>query len=244
MRVGPALVAAAVVSQAAVFATTVYMHRALAHRALTVAPPVALVFRFILWVTTGVVPRAWVAVHRKHHAFSDTPQDPHSPVVLGFWAVQLGNVKLYRSTIRDGVTVTKYSRDLPPDRLDRVLFDHSLAGLAIGIGFLTLVLGWQTGLLAAGLHTVAYLGISAAVNAVGHTFGKRPYDNLATNNQWLAWISAGEGLHNNHHAAPTSARFALDGRQIDPGSWLVRLLVRSNVATIRHEDVKLKQPAA
>jgi len=244
MRPASALVAAAFVTQTAVFATTVYMHRALAHRALTVSPRVALLFRLILWITTGVAPRAWVAVHRKHHAFSDTPQDPHSPVVLGFWAVQLGNVKLYRQTIRDGVTVTRYSRDLPPDRLDRIFFDHALLGLSIGIGFLVLVLGWQAGLLAAGIHTVAYLGISAAVNAVGHTFGKRPYANLATNNQWLAWISGGEGLHNNHHAAPTSARFCLGPRQRDPGWWLVRLLVRTNAASLRHEELKFKQPVA
>ncbi|MGH9004726.1 MAG: fatty acid desaturase, partial [Acidimicrobiia bacterium] len=202
----------------------------------------AMVFRLIVWIMTGVAPREWVAVHRRHHAFSDTPQDPHSPVILGFWAVQLGNVKLYRHTIRDGVTVTKYARDLPPDRLDRALFDHAGLGTGIGIAFLVLVLGWPTGLLAAGLHTVVYLGTSAAVNAVGHTFGKRPYDNLATNNQWLAWISGGEGLHNNHHAAPTSARFALARGQGDPGWWLVRLLVRTNSAVLRHEELKLKQP--
>jgi stearoyl-CoA desaturase (delta-9 desaturase) len=243
MRLAPILLAAALVTQMAIFATTVYLHRALAHRAITVHPGVAMVFRVIIWITTGIAPRAWVAVHRKHHAFSDTPQDPHSPLVLGFWAVQLGNVKLYRDTIRDGVTVTRYSRDLPPDRLDRVLFDHAFAGLAVGIGFLVLVLGWQAGLLAAGIHTVAYLSISAAVNAVGHTFGKRPYPNLATNSQWLAWLAGGEGLHNNHHAAPTSARFALDPGQVDPGWWLVRGLVRTNLATLRHEDVKLKQPA-
>jgi stearoyl-CoA desaturase (delta-9 desaturase) len=235
--------AAALVTQTAVFATTVYLHRVLAHRALTVSPAVAMAFRVILWIMTGIAPRAWVAVHRRHHAFSDTPQDPHSPIQLGFWAVQLGNVKLYRDTIRDGVTVPKYSRDLPPDRLDRVLFDHALVGLAIGIGFLMVILGPVAGLLAAGIHTVAYLSISAAVNAVGHTFGKRPYDNLATNNQWLAWISGGEGLHNNHHAAPTSARFALAGGQIDPGWWLVRLLLRTNQAQVRHEELKLKQPA-
>src|SRR5256714_9987641 len=185
--------AAAVVTQASVIATTVYLHRVLAHRALTVRPPVAMVFRVILWIMTGIAPRAWVAVHRRHHAFSDTPEDPHSPIVLGFWAVQLGNVKLYRDTIRDGVTVTKYSRDLPPDRLDRMLFDHAFTGLAIGIGFLMVVLGPVAGLLAAGLHTVVYLAISAAVNAVGHTYGKRPYHNLAPNNQWLAWSSGGEG---------------------------------------------------
>ena len=243
MPLARTLLAAALVTQASVFATTVYLHRVLAHRALTVRPAVALVFRLIIWIMTGITPRAWVAVHRRHHAFSDLPQDPHSPVQLGFWAVQLGNAKLYRDTIRDGVTVTKYSRDLPPDRLDRLLFDHALLGLAIGIGFLIVVLGPVAGLLAAGIHTVVYLSTNAAINAVGHTFGKRPYDNLATNNQWLAWISGGEGLHNNHHAAPTSARFALDRGQIDPGWWLIRLLLRTNQAVVRHEEIKLKQPA-
>ncbi|MGH8999518.1 MAG: fatty acid desaturase, partial [Acidimicrobiia bacterium] len=205
MRFAPALIAAVVLTQLATFATTVYLHRALAHRAITVHPGVALVFRFYLWVATGIAPRAWVAVHRKHHAFSDTPQDPHSPVVLGFWRVQLGNIKLYRDCIRDGVTVNKYTRDLPPDRLDRAVFDHAVPGLVLGIGLLISTLGVWTGLLAAGAHAVLYVGTSAAINAVGHTFGKRPYENLATNNQWLALISAGEGLHNNHHAAPTSA---------------------------------------
>src|SRR5712692_7198077 len=175
MHLARALVAAMLVTQAATFATTVYLHRALAHRALQVHPRVAMVFRVVVWTMTGIAPRAWVAVHRKHHAFSDTPEDPHSPVVLGFWAVQLGNVKLYRDTIRDGVTVTKYSKDLPPDRLDRMFFDHAFTGLAIGITFLIVVLGPVAGLLAAGIHTVVYLAISAAVNAVGHTYGKRPY---------------------------------------------------------------------
>jgi stearoyl-CoA desaturase (delta-9 desaturase) len=237
------LLVTALVTQAAVFATTVYLHRVLAHRSLTLRPRVAMVFRGILWITTGITPRAWVAVHRRHHAFSDTPQDPHSPVVLGFWVVQIGNVKLYRDTIRDGVTVTRYSRDLPPDRWDRMLFDHAIAGLAIGIALLIVVLGPVAGLLAAGIHTVVYLAVNSAVNAVGHTFGKRPYANLATNNQWLAWISGGEGLHNNHHAAPTSARFALDRGQTDPGWWLIRLLLRTNQAAVRHEEIKLKQPA-
>jgi stearoyl-CoA desaturase (Delta-9 desaturase) len=243
MSLARTLLLAALVTQVSVLATTVYLHRVLAHRALTLRPPVAMAFRVVLWITTGITPRAWVAVHRKHHAFSDTPPDPHSPVVLGFWAVQLGNVKLYRATIRDGVTVSKYSRDLPPDRWDRLFFDHAFAGLAIGITLLILVLGPVAGLLAAGIHTVVYLAVNSAVNAVGHTFGRRPYDNLATNNQWLAWISGGEGLHNNHHAAPTSARFALARGETDPGWWFIRLLLRSGQAEVRHEELKLKQPA-
>jgi stearoyl-CoA desaturase (delta-9 desaturase) len=86
--------------------------------------------------------------------------------------------------------------------------------------------------------------LSGAINAIGHTSGKRPYENSATNLQALAFITAGEGLHNNHHAAPTSAKFALHKGEIDPGSWLVRVLVKLHLAEVRHEDVHMKTAAA
>ena len=85
--------------------------------------------------------------------------------------------------------------------------------------------------------------LSGAINAVGHTFGEQPYDNSATNGQVLALLTSGEGLHNNHHAAPTSAKFALGKGEIDPGWWVVRLLVACHLATVRHEEVKLKSAA-
>jgi stearoyl-CoA desaturase (Delta-9 desaturase) len=243
MELVPALIAAFIVTQVAVFSTTVYLHRALAHKAINISPQAGLFFRFFIWVMTGIAPRGWVAVHRKHHAFSDTEQDPHSPIVLGFWAVQLGNVKLYRQTLKGGDVVARYSKDLPPDRLDRMFFDHAWMGLTVGITFMCVVLGLWTGLLASLIHMVAYLGISAAVNAIGHTYGRRPNANLATNNQWLAWISGGEGLHNNHHAAPTAARFSFRRSQLDPGWWLISAMTRLRLATVRHEEIKLKQTA-
>jgi len=107
-----------------------------------------------------------------------------------------------------------------------------------------LVLGFWPGLLAAGIHTVSYLLLNAAVNAVGHYFGGQPQDNTARNSQWLALLTAGEGLHNNHHAAPTSARFSLHRGEVDPGWWVVRMLERLRWAEVRHHEVKLKQPAA
>ena len=84
--------------------------------------------------------------------------------------------------------------------------------------------GWQVGLLAAFVHVNLYLGGSAAVNAIGHHFGRRPYDNLAGNLQWLAFVTAGEGLHNNHHAAPTSAKLAHRWFEIDPGWYVIKTL--------------------
>jgi stearoyl-CoA desaturase (delta-9 desaturase) len=227
------------VSQIALFCTTIYLHRALSHKSLTVSSAARMAFRIVLWLTTGIRPRQWVAVHRRHHAFTDAIGDPHSPVLLGFWQVQLGNVYLYKKAIREGDPTMKYAKDLPAERVDRLLFDHAFLGLGIGIGILCLAFGWEVGLLAAAFHTVIYLSLNAAVNAVGHTYGRRIYDNNARNTWWLAWLAAGEGLHNNHHAAPTSAKLSLHRREIDPAWWLIWLMTRLGQAKIRLNDVRL-----
>ncbi len=241
-QLAAALVAGFLVCQIATFATTVYLHRCLSHRALTLAPSVRFGFRVITWITTGLRPREWVAVHRKHHAFTDVDGDPHSPVLLGWIKVQLGNVGLYRKVATDRAQVARYARDLPADRWDKALFDRSFLGLAIGIGVLIVVLGPVAGLLAAAVHTGSYLGLNAAVNAITHTFGRKPYPNTATNLQWLAWLTSGEGLHNNHHAAPTSAKLAFGRGEIDPAWPFISVLRRLGLATIRHSELKLKPP--
>jgi stearoyl-CoA desaturase (Delta-9 desaturase) len=229
-----AVVAGFAVCQLAILLTTVYLHRTLAHRALRMAPGLAWVCRILTWVTTGIRPRQWVAVHRKHHAYTDAEGDPHSPVLVGWAAVQFGNLWMYRKVANDDATVTRYARDLPADRWDRLLFDHAVVGLGIGIGFISVALGWRVGLLAAGIHAVSYLLLNAAVNAVGHTWGRRPYGGWSGNSQWLAWLTSGEGLHNNHHAAPTSARLALAKGEVDPAWWFIRLAQRLRWVTVRH----------
>jgi len=225
-------------SEMALFCTTIYLHRALSHRAITVSPPLQMMFRVLIWLMTGIRPRQWVAVHRKHHAFTDVEGDPHSPVLLGFWRVQLANAALYRKVARDGVTVQRYAKDLPPDRWDKLLFDHAFIGLGLGVAALCLVFGWQLGLIAAVVHALSYLALNASINAVGHTFGKKTYANTAFNNQWLALLTGGEGLHNNHHAAPTSAKLALGRHEIDPAWWVIRLMVRARAATVRLAETR------
>src|SRR3989337_685638 len=133
-------------------ATTVYLHRALAHRAVAMHPVVNHAFRFLVWVSTGIRPRQWVAVHRKHHAFTDVEGDPHSPVLHGWLKVQMLNLSMYRREARNERTVERYAKDLPQDRLDRVFYDHALVGLGIGTASLCLLFGWQVGLLAAFVH--------------------------------------------------------------------------------------------
>jgi stearoyl-CoA desaturase (Delta-9 desaturase) len=131
---------------------------------------------------------------------------------------------------------------------DCLAFDYSLVGLGIGITCLVVVMsalgfGLLTGFVAAGLHAVVYVMLAGAINAVGHQFGDRPYSSSATNLKPLALITAGERLHNNHHAAPTSARFSLHRGELDPGWWLVRALVVLRLACVRHDDVHLKSAA-
>jgi stearoyl-CoA desaturase (delta-9 desaturase) len=239
-----ALLVGFVVTQIGVVCTTVFLHRALAHRALTLSPPVRLAFRVVTWLTTGIQPRQWVAVHRKHHAYTDVDGDPHSPILLGFWKVQLLNAVLYRNTARNEEVLRKYAKDLPPDRLDRILFNRGFIGLGIGIGILIGAFGWQVGLMAAGFHVVIYLAVNAAVNAVGHRFGRKVYENTARNSQWLAWLTAGEGLHNNHHAAPTSARLSHTRGELDPGWWIISLLVKLKQARLRLDGIRLISPRA
>jgi stearoyl-CoA desaturase (Delta-9 desaturase) len=136
--------------------------------------------------------------------------------------------------------VVRYAKDLPEDRWDKVLFNHALLGLALGIGLLIAVFGWEIGLIAGAVHASIYLLGGGAINGIGHKWGKRPHDNLATNNQWLALLVAGEGLHNNHHAVTTSSRMSLAKGEIDPGWWAIKVLVMLRWATVRHEKLAVK----
>lgn len=234
-----ALVAGLIVTALANICTTVYLHRALSHRALSVHPAVAWVFRLTLWLSTGIKPQQWVAVHRKHHAFTDREGDPHSPVLLGWKQVQIKNVALYRQALSDDALVTRYARDIKTDRWDDLAFGHHKTGLGLGVVILMVIMGPLTGLLAAFIHANAYLAGSAAVNAIGHHFGRRPYPNNATNLQWLAFCTMGEGLHNNHHAAPSSPRLSHRWFEIDPGWWVIRSLSVLRLAKCRFEDIRL-----
>jgi stearoyl-CoA desaturase (delta-9 desaturase) len=210
---------------------------------LTLHPIASFVARITIWLSTGIRPRQWVAVHRKHHAFTDQEGDPHSPVLLGWKNVQMRNVALYRKSANDPQTVERYAKDLPKTRLDSYLFDRALLGLGLGIALLIFVFGPLIGSLAAFVHLNAYLAGSAAVNAIAHHFGRQPYANGAGNLQWLALLTAGEGLHNNHHAAPTSARLSHRWYELDPGWWLIRGLSVVRLAKVRLATVRLKSSA-
>jgi len=232
------LLAAFVVTQIAVFPTTIYLHRGLTHHALTLDPRVELVCRFFIWITTGIVCRQWVAVHRKHHAHTDDEGDPHSPFISGFWHVQLGNVFLYVNEARKPEVVAQYAKDLKPDRWDRMLFDHGRIGLSFGICLLCLMLGVGWGLLAALIHTATYVFVlSSSINGICHVRGYKTHpDAHAFNVRTIAWMTGGEGLHNNHHGLPTSPRFSSkSGRfgEWDPAWIIIRTLAKHGLAELK-----------
>lgn len=232
-----ALLAGLLTSQLALLLTTLYLHRAVAHKALVLAPGLAFACRALVWVSTGIKPREWAAVHRRHHAYTDVLGDPHSPVLEGYWKVQLWNVGLYKKAAHDPETLRKYSRDIKVDAWDRWLFDRGFLGLLTGLGIFAGLFGWRWALVAAAAHVVSYLLINAAINAIGHHWGKRPFPGVATNNQWLALLSWGEGLHSNHHAAPTSAKFAFRRGQLDHGWLVARTLEKLGWLQVRHREL-------
>jgi stearoyl-CoA desaturase (Delta-9 desaturase) len=226
-----ALLVSALVTQVAVYGTTIYLHRTATHKSLDMHPAVAFLFKFALWLTTGLHTKEWVAVHRKHHAFTDQEGDPHSPLLEGFWSVQLGNVFHYIRTAHDPEVVARYARDIDEDWWDRRVFRMGWLGLMIGIVLLCAVLGLWWGLLAAGVHAVMYVFVlSSSINGLCHRVGYRNFDNTATNIRLIALVTGGEGLHNNHHGFPRSPKFSWRTSEIDPAWPVIKLLVALNLA--------------
>jgi stearoyl-CoA desaturase (delta-9 desaturase) len=225
------LLVAAILIQVAVFSTTIYLHRSATHRALILHPGVAWCFRFALWMTTGLSTKEWVAVHRKHHAFTDEEGDPHSPHLMGFWSVQLGNVFHYIKEAKNQDVIERYARDIKEDAWDRWLFNRGLLGLLIGTIALCAIMGIGWGLLAAGIHAVMYVFVlSSSINGLCHAVGYKNFDNTATNLRFLALITGGEGLHNNHHGYPRSPKFSFKASEFDPAWPVIKVLTALNLA--------------
>lgn len=220
-----------VILQTSVFFTTIYLHRAKTHRGLELHPVVGLIMHAELALFTGIVPREWVAVHRKHHHFSDEEGDPHSPYLRGMWTVLFGNFFMYRKEAANESTLRKYTPDWNDDLMDKLplMRFSSLGGLAI----FTAMFGWAWGIAAFLVHVVAYILLNSTINSVCHMVGYRNFQNKATNLQWVAFLTGGEGLHNNHHEYPTSALFALRGHEIDPAWIVIRLLERFGLAEVK-----------
>ncbi len=227
-----AVVVGLVLSQVATLITTVYLHRVLSHKSIRLHPAVTMFMRISTWMLTSISPREWVAVHRKHHNFSDVEGDPHSPHIEGYWQIMIGNVYYYRREANNDDTMEKYASDLPFDRLDKMLLRRGTLGFSLTGVVLVLLMGIGPGLVALATLAVVYLLLNAAINGAGHTFGYKSFENDATNLKLLALFTFGEGLHNNHHARPASAKLAAFKGEIDPAWPVIRLLEKLKLAEV------------
>jgi stearoyl-CoA desaturase (delta-9 desaturase) len=229
-----------------IVAVTVYLHRCQTHRALALHPIVAHGFRFWLWLTTGMVTREWVAVHRCHHAHCETAQDPHSPAVAGIHAVLWRGADLYREAIKRPALVARFGGGVPDDWLERRIYSR-YAWQGVGLLLLIELLLFGARGLTLWACQMMWIPFFAAgvVNGIGHYAGYRNYDcqEAATNIVPFGLLIGGEELHNNHHTFPTSAKFSVRWFEVDLGWGYIRALVWLRLARTRRPPQPLTMNA-
>ena len=214
-----------VVTQLTIFSVTLYLHRSQTHRGVDFHPVIAHFFRFWSWISTGMVTKEWVAIHRKHHAKVETGEDPHSPQIYGIRKVFWEGVELYREASEKRDDMEKYGRGTPDDWIERVLYSgHPYWGPTL-MAIIDLALFGAVGGVIWALQMV-WIPFWAAgfVNGIGHWWGYRNFESADTSTNvspWGVWIG-GEELHNNHHAFPSSAKFALRKWEFDIGWAAIR----------------------
>ena len=229
-----------------IVSVTLYLHRTATHRGLDMHPVLSHVMRMWLWLTTGMLTKEWVAVHRKHHAHCETEQDPHSPKVRGLAKVVLEGAELYRAEAKNPETLDKYGRGTPDDWMERHVYSrHGKGGVALMLVADLVFLG-VPGLTIWALQMMAIPFLAAGVvNGVGHFYGYRNFEctDAATNVSPWGVILAGEELHNNHHAFPSSAKFALRPWEFDLGWWYIRLFGWMRLVEVRRVAPKPRKSA-
>ena len=219
-------------------AVTIFLHRSQAHRAVDLHPVVSHFFRPWLWLTTGMVTREWVAIHRKHHATCETGDDPHSPQTHGIHTLLWRGVELYRHASKDQAMLQRFGRGTPDDWLERHVYGvHPNWGLGTML-VINVVLFGPIGLT---IWAVQMMWIpfwaAGVINGLGHWWGYRNFetDDASTNLVPWAILVGGEELHNNHHEAPGSARLSARWFEFDIGWAYIRLLQVIGLASVRND---------
>jgi stearoyl-CoA desaturase (delta-9 desaturase) len=224
-----------VATQLTIFSVTLYLHRSQAHRGVDFHPAIAHFFRFWTWLTTSMITKEWVAIHRKHHAKCETEDDPHSPMVKGIGTVFWRGVELYREARGMRADIEQYGKGAPADWIERHLYTpFATFGPTVLLLASFALFGFKG--VAVWAIQMAWIPFWAAgvVNGLGHWWGYRNFEtnDTATNlTPWGVWIG-GEELHNNHHAFPSSAKFALRKWEVDIGWGVIKGLEKLRLAKV------------
>ena len=229
------LVVLLVFTQLTIFSVTLFLHRSQAHRGVDFHPVLNHFFRFWTWLTTSMITREWVAIHRKHHARVETEQDPHSPQTRGIGKVLREGAELYREARNDRASIEQYGKGAPDDWIERHLYTpHANLGPVV-LAVVNLVLFGLPGIALWAIQ-MAWIPFWAAgvVNGLGHWWGYRNFESADTSTNltpWGVWIG-GEELHNNHHAFPSSARFSMRRWEFDIGWAAIKGLEKIGLAKV------------
>jgi stearoyl-CoA desaturase (Delta-9 desaturase) len=230
-----AIVVAALGGWFSILCLSVFAHRSIAHRAVTLHPVIAHVMRFWLWFSTGTPTRRWVAVHRKHHVYTDSEGDPHSPALYGLPRVFFGGYWLYRNEGNKPETVAQYGANCPNDWLERNVYEkHDNIGLLLLLALDIGVFGLVPGVIAYAVQIIwVSLWAAGFINGIGHAWGYRNWPSKDTSRNIIpvGAFCSGEELHNNHHRWPRSAKFSMRWFEIDPGWGLIRTLAIFGLAS-------------
>jgi len=232
-----------VMTHVTIASVTIFLHRAQAHRALDLSPAVSHFFRFWLWLTTGMVTKEWVAIHRKHHAKVETDDDPHSPQTRGIRTVFWRGSELYRAEAKNRETLAKYGQGTPDDWIERNLYSRFSWE---GVGLMLVIDLMLFGPIGATIWAVQMLWIpvSAAgvINGIGHYWGYRNFACADASTNIVPWgiVIGGEELHNNHHAYGSSAKLSSRWYEFDIGWLYIRTLETVRLAKVRKVAPKLK----
>jgi stearoyl-CoA desaturase (delta-9 desaturase) len=224
-------------------AVTIFLHRAQAHRALDLHGIPAHFFRLWLWLSTGMVTKEWVAIHRKHHAKCETEDDPHSPQTRGIKTVLLTGSELYRTEAKNQETLAKFGHGTPDDWLERNLYARFSWQ---GVGLMLIINLFLFGAIGATVWAVqmAWIPMTAAgiVNGIGHWWGYRNFEAPDASRNVVPWgiVIGGEELHNNHHTYPTSAKLSVKPYEFDIGWMYIRGLEILGLATVRKTAPQMK----
>ena len=225
-----------VLTHITIAAVTIYLHRCQAHRGLDLHPAIAHFFRFWLWLTTGMVTKEWVAIHRKHHAKVETPEDPHSPQTRGIETVLFKGAELYRDESHNQETLEKYGRGTPDDWMERNLYSRFLwqgVGLMLAVN-LVLFGGIGATIWAVQMMWIPFMA-AGIINGIGHYWGYRNFACNDTSANIVPWgiLIGGEELHNNHHAYGSSAKLSSQWYEFDLGWVYIRALAALKLAKVR-----------
>jgi len=225
-----------VVTHITIICVTLFLHRGQAHKGIQFHPILEQFMRAWLWLTTGMVTKQWVAVHRKHHRFTEQDGDPHSPHVYGIWQVFFKGAGLYHEASKDKVMVEAYGVGTPDDWMERNIYaKHSKLGIVLMLLIDILLFGWW-GLVVWGIQMI-WIPFWAAgvINGIGHWIGYRNGETKDHSRNIVPWdiIVGGECLHNNHHLDPANPRLSRRWFEFDAGWMWLSLFRLVRLAKIR-----------